>query len=340
MSLRAGLALCAMLLACSAVRAEEIVLKLHHFLPPTAPAHTRFLQPWCERIQKASQGRLKCQIFAAMQMGGTPAQLFDQARDGVADIVWTVSGYTPGRFLKTEVFELPFMMTTGEATGHAMWDYVQAHAQDETKDVKLLAVHPHGPGVFHVVKRPIKTLADFKGLKMRAPTRLTNKMLAAFGATPVGMPMTQVAESLSKGVIDGALMPYEVVPAVKVHELVKFHSETDAAYPAVYTTVLLLAMNRARYDALPADLRKVIDDNSGAALSADTGRILTEADAPGRQLASRNPINTIPATELDAWKRAAQPVVDGWVKEVSGKGADGKALLQQAQGLVAKYTKR
>ncbi len=339
MPFRAGLALCAMLFFAVSARAEEVILKLHHFLPPTAPAHVRFIQPWCERIQKASQGRLKCQIYPAMQMGGTPAQLFDQARDGVADIVWTVSGYTPGRFPKIEVFELPFMMTTGEATGRAMWDFVQTYAQDEVKDVKILAVHPHGPGAFHVVKRPIRTLADFRGLKLRAPTRLTNKMLAVFGATPVGMPMTQVAESLSKGTIDGALMPYEVVPAIKVHELVKFHSETDPAQHAVYTTVLLLAMNKARYDGLPPDLRKVIDDNSGIGLSGDTGRILTEADAPGRQLASRNAINTIPAAELENWKRAAQPVIDGWVKDVTARGADGKALLQQAQSLIAKYAK-
>jgi TRAP-type C4-dicarboxylate transport system substrate-binding protein len=339
MPFRAGLALCAMLLAAVSAQAEELILKVHHFLPPTAPAQSRFIQPWCDRIQKASQGRLKCQIYPAMQMGGTPAQLFDQARDGVADVVWTVSGYTPGRFPKIEVFELPFMMTTGDATGRAMWEFVQTYAQDEVKDVKILAVHPHGPGAFHVVKRPIRTLADFRGLKLRAPTRLTNKMLAVFGATPVGMPMTQVAESLSKGTIDGALMPYEVVPAIKVHELAKFHSETDPSQHAVYTTVLLLAMNKARYDGLAPDLRKVIDDNSGIGLSGDTGRILTEADAPGRQLASRNPINTIPAAELENWKRAAQPVIDGWVKDVTAKGADGKALLEQARALIAKYGK-
>lgn len=333
---RIGVALGALVLSVAA-HAQEVTLKVHHFLPPTATAHAKFLVPWCDRLEKDSGGRIKCQIFPAMQLGGSPQQLFDQAKDGVADVVWTVSGYTPGRFVKTEVFELPFMMTTPEATAHAMWDYVQAYAADEFADVRLLAVHPHGPGVFHVTKRPIRTLADFRGLKLRAPTRLTNKMLAAFGATPVGMPMTQVAESLSKGVIDGALMPYEVVPAVKVQELVKYHSETDPAHAAVYTTVLMLAMNKAKYEGLPADLRKVIDDNSGAMLSVQTARIFADADAPGRELAARNAINTIPAAELETWKKAADPVVRGWIKDVKAKGADGSRLLAAARGLILKY---
>jgi len=318
--------------------AQEVTLKVHHFLPPTSTAHVKLITPWCDRLAKDSGGKLKCQIYPAMQLGGTAPQLYDQAKDGVADVVWTVTGYTPGRFPKTEVFELPFMMTNPEGTGHAMWEFVHQHTADEFKDVRPLAIHPHGGGVFHIVKRPIKTMADFQGLKLRAPTRLTNKMLASFGATPVGMPIPQVSESLSKGVIDGALMPWEVVPAVKVQELVKFHSETDPSQPAIYTTVFVLAMNKAKYDSLPADLKKVIDNNSGVALSTSAGRIFAEGDAAGKATA-KQPINVVPAAEIENWKKASQPVIDGWVKEVSEKGADGQALLTAARGLIAKYAK-
>jgi len=134
-----------------------------------------------------------------MQLGGTPAQLVDQVKDGVADVIWTLSGYTAGRFPMMEVFELPFMMQSPEATSKALWDYVQQHGAAEFKDVKPIAFHVHGDGVFHMRNKPITTMADLKGLKVRAPTRQTNKFLAALGATPVGMPVPQVSEALSKG---------------------------------------------------------------------------------------------------------------------------------------------
>ena len=321
------------------VQAQEITLKVAHFLPPPSTAHAKFITPWCDKINKESGGKLKCQIFPSMQMGGTPPQLYDQAKDGVADIVWTLPGYTAGRFPLVEVFELPFMMRKPEGTSRAVWEWVHANDQAEFKDVHPIAFHVHGPGVFHMTNKPIRTLADFKGLKLRAPTRQTNKMLAAFGATPVGMPVPQVSEALSKGVIDGAVIPWEVVPAVKVQELVKFHSETDPSQPAVYTSVFIFAMNKAKYDSLPADLKKVIDANSGAETSAWIGKVFAEADIPGRKLSEKNTFNTIPAAEIENWKKAAQPLVDDWVKDANAKGANGKALLDSARSLIEKYSK-
>ncbi len=337
--LTATLGLAALLAAAGQVQAQEIILKVHHFLSPLSPAHTKLITPWCDKINKESGGKLKCQIYPAMQLGGTPPQLYDQAKDGVADIVWTLPGYTAGRFPLVEVFELPFMMRNTEGTSRALWDWVQANDQAEFKDVKAIAFHVHGPGVFHMVNKPIKTLADFKGLKLRAPTRQTNKMLAAFGATPVGMPVPQVPEALSKGVIDGAVIPYEVVPAVKVQELVKFHSETDPSQPAVYTSAFIFAMNKAKYDSLPPELKKVIDANSGAETSAAFGKAQGEADIPGRKASEKNTFNTIPAAEIENWRKAAQPVIDDWVKDVTAKGANGKALFDSARSLIEKYRK-
>jgi len=337
--LTATLGLAALLAAAGQVQAQEIILKVHHFLSPLSPAHTKLITPWCDKINKESGGKLKCQIYPAMQLGGTPPQLFDQAKDGVADIVWTLPGYTAGRFPLVEVFELPFMMRNYEGTSRALWDWVQANDQAEFKEVHPIAFHVHGPGVFHMVNKPIKTLADFKGLKLRAPTRQTNKMLAAFGATPVGMPVPQLPEALSKGVIDGGVIPYEVVPALKVQELVKFHSEIDPSQPAMYTAVFIYAMNKAKYDSLPPELKKVIDANSGAETSAAFGKAQGDADIPGRKLSEKNTFNTIPAAEIENWKTAAQPVIDSWVSDVTAKGANGKALLDSARSLIEKYRK-
>jgi TRAP-type C4-dicarboxylate transport system substrate-binding protein len=324
--------------AAGLVHAQDVTLKVHHFLPAGSFANTLFIQPWCDRIAKESNNRMKCQIYPSMQLGGTPGQLYDQVRDGAVDIIWTLPGYTAGRFPLVEVFELPFMMTTPEATSRALWDYVQQNAKDEFKEVHPIAFHVHGPGVFHIREKPIRTMADLKGLKLRAPTRQTNRFLAALGATPVAMPVPQVSEALSKGVIDGAVIPYEVMPSVKVQEIVKFHSETDPAEKAFYTSTFVFAMNKAKYDSLPPDLKKVIDNNSGQVFSGEVGKVFTAADAEGKKTTTKNTVNVIPASELANWKKAGQPVVDQWISDVNAKGANGKALLDSANALIAKHT--
>ncbi len=342
-TLKFGLAALALAVSASAAAQQEVTLKVSHFLPPGSPAQQRFMQPWCDKIAKESANRLKCQIFPSMQLGGTPPQLYDQVKDGVADIVWTLPGYTAGRFPAVEVFELPFTMTNAEATSRALWEFVQANpaAKDAFKDVHPILFHVHGPGYLHTRDKQVKTLGDLKGMKVRAPTRLTNKLIASVGATPVGMPVPQVPEAISKGVIDGAVVPWEVVPAIKLQELVKFHSETDPSRPALYTSVFIFAMNKAKYDSLPADLKKVIDANSGADASAWVGKVFQEADATGRKLAVErgNTIYMIPASELANWEKASAQVDDDWVKEMNGKGLDGAALLKSAKDLIAKNSR-
>ncbi len=317
--------------------AQEVTLKVHFFLPASSYANTLFIQPWCDKIAKDSGNRMKCQSYPSMQLGGSPPQLFEQARDGVADIVWTLPGYTAGRFPSVEVFELPFMMQNPEATSKALWDYVQKYSLEEFKDVKPLAFHVHGDGVFHMTRKPVNTAADLKGLKLRAPTRMTNKFIAMLGATPVSMPVPQVGDALSKGVIDGAVVPYEVVPAVKIQELVKFHSETDPAEPAFYTSTFIFAMNKARYESLPADLKKVIDANSGQALSGQIGKAFLAADEAGKKLTTKNTTNIIPKAELDKWKKLSQPLADQWVADMNAKGAKGQEMLETARALIAKH---
>ena len=319
-----------------AALAQTVTLKVHHFLPAGSAAQTMFIKPWCDKIEKESGEKMKCQIYPSMQLGGTPPQLFDQVKDGVVDVIWTLPGYSAGRFPIVEVFELPFIMQNPEPTSKAVWDFVQQYDAAEFKDVKPIAFHVHGDGVFHMVKKPIKTMADLKDLKLRAPTRQTNKMLAALGATPVAMPVPAVSEALAKSVIDGALVPYEVVPSVKIQELVKFHSETDPSEPAIYTSVFIFAMNKAKYESLPADLKKVIDNNSGKALSGLIGKTFLQADEEGKKLTTKNTTNVIPKSELVAWKKVGQEITDAWVADTTKAGLNGKQLLDAARGLIVK----
>jgi len=231
------------------------------------------------------------------------------------------------------------MMQSPEGTSRALWEFVHANPNvaNEFKDVKLIAMHVHGDGVFHMTGKPVRSLADLKGLKVRAPTRQTNKLLAALGATPVAMPVPQVSEALAKSVIDGALVPYEVVPAVKIQELAKFHSETDPVAPAIYTSTFIFAMNKAKYDGLAADLKKVIDANSGQDVSGTAGKAFLAADVVGKKLTEKNAHNVIPSSELQAWMKAGEQVTNDWVTDVTAKGADGKKLLADAKALIAKH---
>ncbi len=334
-----ALSLIAAALVPATASAQEVVLKVAHFLPALAPMHAKVIVPWCDKIAAESQGKMKCQLYPAMQLGGTPPQLLNQVRDGVADVVWTLPGYTPGRFPVSEVFELPFITTTHEASARAMWDFVQANAMNEFAGIKPLALWVNGPNVLHFRDKQVKTMEDLKNMKVRAPSRLGNKLLTSLGATAVGMPVPQMAESLSKGVIEGALVPWEVVPATKTHELTKFHAESGSAR-AMTTATMIYVMNQKKYDSLPPELKKVIDNNSGREFSAWVAGEHVAADKVGRDLATKNgnTIYSIDAKEMERWEAAAKPVTEEWIKETTARGANGQKLYDDAVALVKKYS--
>ena len=339
--LKQGLVAALALAGAAAAGAQEVTLKFNHIWNPTAMASVRVIQPWCDKIAAESAGKMKCQVFPSMSLGGTPPQLVDQVRDGVADLVITLPGYTAGRFPVMEAFELPFMTSSAEAGAQAAWDFHHKYAAKEFPGTKLLAMWIHDEGYVHTRDKPVKTMADFKGLKMRAPTRQTNKLLTALGATPVGMPLPAIPDAVSKGTIDGFLLPWEVIPSVKLQEMVKYHSETDPSRPALYSAVFIFGMNQAKYDSLPTDLKKVIDNNSGPQLTKQIGRIWDESAAPGRKSATDrgNTFYTVPAAELDNWIKASAPLYDDWVADMNKRGLPGKQMLDDARALLAKYKK-
>jgi TRAP-type C4-dicarboxylate transport system substrate-binding protein len=329
----------AALVAAPMALAQTANLRFHQMLPPQATIPAKAIKPWADKVEKDSGGRIKVQQFNAMQLGGRPPELFDQAKDGVVDVIWTVLGYTPGRFPKSEVFELPFTSGSAEASSRAFQEYVEKYAMDEFKDVKLIAVHTHGPGLFHS-KDPITKLEDLKGMKVRGGSRVINIMLEQLGATPVGMPVPAVGEGLSKGVISATTIPWEVTPALKVQQIVKNHTGFSGN-KGLYTQTFAVAMNKAAYDKLPPDLKKVIDDNSGIETAALFGRAMDDGDKAGLAIAqqAKNNIITLDAAETARWQRAANGVRDTWFKEVSSKGIDGPMLAAEAEKLITKHSK-
>ena len=327
------LAAAGLLLMTTAAAAQEVTLRLHHFMGEKAPLHGKMMVPLAAAIEEASEGRMTVEVFSGMSLGGRPGDLYDQAADGAVDIVVTLPGYTAGRFNRSEVFELPFMMKDPVATAEAYYDLITQELQDgEFEETKILTSWVHGPGVLHS-KEPISSLEDMVGQEMRGPTRVVTDLLGELGATPVGMPLPLIPENLSKGVISGTVLPWEVTPSIRLTELVSNHTELSGD-TSLYTAVFIMAMNWDSYEGLPDDLRQILDDHTGKGLAASTAQVMLDADAGGRNVASGNTFITLDGAEVERWKAAAQPVVDRWVTRAGEMGFDGEAAIAQARALI------
>ena len=336
-----ALAVAAVLSAAAAAPAlaAPVTLKVAHFLPASSSSHQRIIQPWCDKIEKESAGDLKCQIYPAMQLGGTPNQLMDQVRDGVADIVWAVPTYTAGRYLKSEVFELPFMAINARQGSQALWTYVQENALDEYRGIKPLFMHTTEGYVLHTSKLVTK-MEDLKGMKIRTATRISARLVQSLGGTPVQMPLPQVADAISKGVVDGVLVPWEALPATKLHELVKFHLDAPAGSPRFANTIFAFGMNQAKYNSLTPEQKKVIDANSGLEASKWAGENGFDAIVEpysGMARERGNTITVLTVDELQRWEKASAGVEDEWQADLKKRNLDGKKLEAAARALLERY---
>lgn len=339
LTLSLGLAVAGLFAAAAPAMAAPVTLKVAHFLPASSNAHQHIIQPWCDKIEKESKGDLKCQIYPAMQLGGTPPQLLDQARDGVADIVWSVPTYTAGRYLKSEVFELPFMAINAKQGSQALWTYVQQNALDEYKGIKPLFMHTTEGYVLHSNK-PVTKMEDLQGMKIRTATRISARLARSLGATPVQMPLPQVPDAISKGVVDGVLVPWEALPATKLHELVKYHLDAPIGSPRFANTIFMFGMNQAKYDSLTPEQKKVIDANSGLEVSKWAGEIGFDSIVEPYSKMARdrgNTITVLSADELKRWEKASAGVDEEWQADLKKRNLDGKKLEAQARELLNQY---
>ncbi|WP_321341380.1 TRAP transporter substrate-binding protein [Breoghania sp.] len=320
--------------------AAEVTLKLHHLLGPKAPAHTQMLEPWAKRVEASSGGKIKIDIYPSMSLGGKPPQLVGQVRDGVVDIIWTVLGYTAGQFPRTEVFELPFIHTNNlVATNLAMREMLEnGMLAAEFKDMHVITLHVHAGQAIHMVDTPVRKPEDLSGKKMRIPSRTGAWILEALGANPVGMPVPDLPQALSKKVVDGALIPFEIVRPLKIQELTQYQTEGEGRI-RFGTTTFVIAMNKAKYESLPADLKKAIDDNSGVEFTKEVGRVWTQSEVGGVEALKEagNEVIELSPAEIDAFKKRLEPVVDRWIADVESKGIDGRKLVEAARATIAKY---
>ena len=328
----------AMLLPCAA-SAQEVTLRIQHFLSPESAVPKYFIGPWAEKVEAESAGRIRVEIYPAMQLGGTPPALYDQIRDGVIDGGWALPAYTPGRFPEAEVFELPFMTdVSAEISSRALWDFYEAHMKERMSDLHVCAVHTHGPGVVHVKGPAPQTLEAFRGLKLRGPSRQAIELLDTLGAEPVGMPVPAFPEALSKGVVDGGVIPWEVVPSLKVEELTDGHAEVGGDR-SLYNLTFVWALNTDTYDRLSDANRAVIDANCGAEASALAGQAMDKGDALARELVAEKggEIVTLSDDVVAGLRAIGDRQVETWIEAAAAKGLDAQAMVDDARAMVAAH---
>ena len=325
-----------MLAAAPAFAEAEVTLRFQHFVSPNSGSPEYFMEPWIEKVEQESGGRIEIELFPLMALGGRAPDQYDMIRDGAIDGGWVIPGYQPGRFPEAEALELPFVTPkSGELASIAAWDFTQQHLMDDFADVKVIAAHMHGEGLVHKKGAPIETVEDFKGLSLRAPTRTSTLLLKKMGAIPVGLPVPAFPEALSKGVLDGGVITFEMAPSLKLDELTDSHTDM-AGDRSFYNLYFIWAMNKAKYDALPDDLKKVIDDNSGLMASAWSGRAYDQGDEDGFKVlsASDNAITVLSEEETAKVRALGDEVIADWQAEMDEKGLDGAALVADARAAV------
>jgi TRAP-type C4-dicarboxylate transport system substrate-binding protein len=334
-SLSAGF--CVAMIAASQASAAEFELKLHHFLSPKAPAHSKMLAPWVKRIEDASKGRIKITIYPSMTLGGKPPQLPRQVRDGVVDMAWIVNAYAAGSFPRTEVFELPGVhQGSSAAVNLAMHAMYEKYLKPDFKGLFPLFQHVHGGQAIHMASEEVRSPADLKGKKIRIPSRTGAWVLQALGASPVKTSVGEIPIALSKKVIDGALIPFEIIPPLKIQQQTKYQIEGPNG-ARLGTTSFQVAMNSARWKKLPDDIKKIFLDHSGAVWHREVGKIWDLAEAVGIGVAKKAGNKHIQLTKAEwaKFEKAVSPVAQRWIKEMKSKGIDGQALYDKARELVA-----
>ncbi len=322
-------------------QAAEFNLKLHHFLGPKAPAHTKMLTPWAEGIEQASGGRVKIELYPSMSLGGTPPQLFGQVRDGVVDLIWTVNGYTAGLFPRSEVFELPTVYTNNIiATNLAMREMFAQHLAEEYRDVHVCFLHVHAGQAIHMADALVRRPADLQGKKLRVPGPTGIAVIEQLGATPVPMPVSDLPQALTTHAVDGALIPWEIIPALKLQDSTKYQIEGENSW-RLGTTTFQVSMNKARWESLPDDVKAVFDKASDEAWIKQVGEIWRNSDNGGIKIAvdSGNEHIVLSHAETEEFSAALAPVVDKWIAASADKGIDGKTLVETARAAIAKYSR-
>lgn len=321
--------------AASAPVAAQVTLNASSWVPPSHPITATMLVPLCNDIDKATSGRVKCNILPKAPVAAP--QTFDAVRDGLIDLSYTVHGYTPGRFVLTDAVEFPFMADTSEVMSVAyqrVYERMLAKA-DEHKGVVPLAMMTHGPGQIYHTSRPIGSLADLKGQKIRVGGGLINEITKSLGAVPLLRPAPEVFEILKTGVADGVFFPKESVGSFKLTPVLKHATFVPGG---LYNVSFVWMANPAKWSTIPAADMALIQPLLGEALSRRSGKAWDAADEKGVQAMKEAniPIQTASPAFMDEIRKATAPLEQAWIDKAKAKGVDGSAVLAALRAEIKK----
>jgi TRAP-type C4-dicarboxylate transport system substrate-binding protein len=316
---------CAVITSRSA-SAQTAELKVSHFLPPN---HTiqKALVMWSDDLEKQSAGRLKLRIYPAGQLGGGPNRQFDAARNGVVDMAFSLHGATPGRYPMTELASLPFAAPSAgnksTVTSRRLSELAPEYLAKEHEGLRILWMAVTPPLMFHS-KTPIRTIADFKGKRIRYAGVQFKNIIDSLGAVPLLVPPQETQDGLAKGIIDAATFPYEGAASFDIATVAKYTLE-----PGVSSATFALVMNPAKYASLPDDLKALIDKTTGPEAATGYGAMWDEAENEGKasMLSKGAQVTVLASDQLEQMKTILRPHRDAAVADVESQGKPGRKLL-------------
>ncbi|MFC1580864.1 TRAP transporter substrate-binding protein [Thermodesulfobacteriota bacterium] len=317
-----------------AAQAKTIQLKFAHFMSPKHIQHRTSFAPFAKDVEEITGGKVKIKIYPGGALG-KPKQLPDAVKSGITDIAFIIPAYTTGRFPYLSVMDLPFLNNSAYQTTQVLYSLYDQYFSKDFKDYKLLWVFSCGPGVFHSVTKPMNTLEDIKGMKMRAPSAMMVKAFKMMGANPVGMPISKLTMSLQKKVIDGMLTPYSAVADFRLYDLIKYITEIE-----MYTMPFAVVMNKQKWNSLPDFAKKAIEEAGGKEEGFQAATNYDKHDANTLQeIYKRKKIQVFKPKwfEKRRFQMKLQPLADNWVKAMSKKGMPAKALLDDVKKMAEKY---
>ena len=317
----------------SPAKAEVINLSYSIFFPAT---HVQCIvgENWAREIEKRTNGRVKINVYS----GGTLAkanETYNAVSGGIADIGMSCFAYTQGRFPIMEAVDLPLGYPDGKAATLAVNEFYNTMKPAELNDVKVLYLHAHGPGLLHT-KKPVKTLADMKGLKVRS-TGFSGKVVSALGGTPIAMPQPDTYEALQKGVVDGTFAPMETLKGWKQGEVIKHTTNTR---DIGYTTGMYVVMNKQKWEKLPADIQQIFTAVSQEWITVH-GEAWDKADQDGLVFTRErgNEIIELGPQQDALWIAAVRPVLDEYIAGMKTKNLPGEQAVAELQNLIKQYKK-
>lgn len=318
--------------------AQQVTLKVSHYITPTHGIQVDFLEPWGKELEARTNGKVKLEIFGVNSAFGNAARQADQVKAGVTDIAFGLRGIPRGRFERSSVFELPFVVSKAGAGSRALWEmYKEGTVAADFEGFKVLGLMVHNGSPIHTTNRPIKTLEDFKGLRLRTPSDAVSAALGYLGASPVGLPPAQIYENLQKNVLDGLVTAWDLVGSIKLNEIIKHHTEAGMA-----TAVFYIVMDQKRFDQLPADVRKAIEDTSGDAWVPKYGPWWDKWDAAAKADAQKRGHEIIAVSDAQRrqWRSALDPMIEKYLADLEGKGVkNAREIYEKAVALVERYEK-